>query len=166
MKKIFALLMLFSIAMATDNTQSYTTHKVTEGNFPETFYRFTNTFSGATDSATFTLPFLTATQNDTVLWQINVGTISGNGDSVDISVRYEVSTDNSNWYSYTLGTDSTSWVSTTTGTTYKMAAPILIGAPAYGGYYPYVRIRTFGNTGNQTGGAGVYTKIRVDVFPR
>ena len=161
---VFAL--LFTVvdnAGATKNTTTYDNARIqVNGKY---LWRATNTFAGATDTLVFTLPQTWISEKDTMLYQVNIATISGNGDSVDLSVRYEVSDDNSNWYAYTLGTDSTSWVSTSTGTTYTEKVPVLISWKSYGGFYPYARLLIYGNTGNQDGTAGVYTKVRVDVKP-
>jgi len=130
-------------------------------------YQFTHTFVAATDTINFVLPTLQPGSfigADTCLYYVNVYTQSVNGDSTAIDVRYLVSSDGSNWKSYTILTDSTSWASaataSTTGTGTYGLNTFVVSSSSHGGIQPYNRIRICGEASNLIG-----TKIKVDVIP-
>lgn len=107
------------------------------------------TFAAATDTAIFSFGNnVPGGKSDSV--QLTLRVSSSNGDSTDLSVRWESSWDNTDWEIFTVGTDSTSWVSTTTGTTF-LPITRFIPLATSGGLKAYNRLRIFGNPGNNVG---------------
>jgi hypothetical protein len=163
---ILGITLLSGVATGTEYTKSYSGAKVTLTNNYGYAYRFTHTFVAATDTIICTLPQppRLVDPEDSLLYMLNVGVSSANGDSTDIGVRFQVSSDNSSWTSITIGTDSTTWATTETGTSYKVTS-VLLGWSATSGTLgvanqPYHRLKIVGITGNN-----IATKLRVDLVP-
>jgi hypothetical protein len=149
---------------ATTRTQSYSSdNKVTVSGFGY-FYRFDDTFKAMGDTVKIILPPIKPTDlvgPDTTMFRVNVYT----SDTIYISVRYEVSSDNVNWKSYTIGTDSTTWAWGTAVAPTRTLNSFIISGPQYSGAQPYQRLKIFGfppTRGRVTGYTG---KLRVDVIP-
>jgi len=137
---------LVLIANATQYTLTATQLKV--GGVA--YMRYSHTFAATTDTIIIPFRWSANARGSNPVGQVVIGTVSANGDSVDISVRYQQSTDNTNWQSFTLGTDSTTWVSAvTTGYTITTSE---IDQTTHGGWFPYSRLYIIGNAGNLAGG--------------
>jgi hypothetical protein len=127
------------------------------------FVYFQHTFIAATD--TFYCPFTMEYGNsNNPAVTIGILTTKLATDSVcDISVRYQVSVDNANWQTFTLGTDSTTWA---TALAYGSYTPVFMpitatnGGNTSVGFFPYTRIKVFGNVGNSVAG----TRVRVYIL--
>lgn len=75
-----------------------------------------------------------------------------NGDSLSFNVRLQVSTDGTNWETFTIGTDSTSWYTALSGSNYKPTSGVVTQATQHG-WFPYNRWQVFGkSTYNIIGG--------------
>lgn len=149
--------------LGTSTNRTSTAGKV--NNF--TWIKFNSVeLAAATDSAYFILPSppdLESMIGDTA-WIVTISTQSANGDSVDLSVRWLTSYDNVSWESYTVGTDSTDWATTRQASSAEPWQPVSVTLSVHQvGLKPYNKIFVFGNTGNQTGGAGTGTKVKADV---
>lgn len=147
------MLVLVGTAYSTNRTTAYTRYNV-QG---YTWLRFQITTVAPTDTAIMPFSLGKATIADSVA-RLNIYTTSLNGDSVDISVRWQGSSDNVNWVTTPLGTDSTTWVSALTGANANLNT-FLLGPGSYGGHQPYNRVLIITNPGSNVGG-----KVKVDVI--
>lgn len=149
---------------ATTRTQSYSVDKkVTVAGFGF-FYRFDDRFTAMGDTVIINLPAIRPGQlmsPDTTMFRVNVYT----SDTIYISVRYQVSSDNVNWKSYTIGTDSTTWAWGSACAPTRTLNTFIVSGPQYDGAQPYHRLKIFGfppTGGRVTGYTG---RLRVDVIP-
>lgn len=114
--------------------------------------RFTYTWAAATDTVIIPVQvYRSGVKSVTTPNVLNIYTQSNitgtTSDSVSLCVRYEVSSDNVNWQSYTLGTDSTTWATRLKSTSYpetKKLTVVPLAVATYGGYQPYCRLKVFG----------------------
>jgi len=160
------LVMAFAPSPATAQTytQNYSSdNKVTISGFGY-LYRFSHTFATMNDTVIINLPPIspgTLVGADTTLFRVNVYT----SDTIYISVRYSVSSDNVNFKSFTIGTDSTTWAWGTACSPTRTLNTFIVSGPQYAGAQPYQRLKIFGfppTGGRHTGYTG---KLRVDVIP-
>ncbi len=179
MKKVISPLILLLVVSMLLFTQAEATKTTKSASFPNksgtllpsfpSWYAWSATgLAAATDSIQTAVFHLNQPTNpeDSTIAVLNVYTQSGNGDSVDISVRFQQSSDGTNFHSYTVGTDSTSWVSTltTANGTYQLTS-VIINATSFGGFQPYQRILIYGNTGNNDGTVTTtVTKVKFDLI--
>jgi hypothetical protein len=117
--------------------------------------RWSHTFAAVDDTVYCNIEWSKDIPGHAIVGALAIGRRSLNGDSVDLSVRYQVSDDGTNWETFTLGTDSTTWVtSVTSGFEVKN---VNIDHATHFGFHPYQRLMIWGNAGNLAG-----TVIRVD----
>lgn len=164
---VVAVAILFVGAVTTKTShQSYRNAGVKMDANGISFYRFSMTFSSTQDTLICDLPPVQprdVTGQDTTLFDVNLYT----SDTAYIAVRYQVSSDNLNWKTYTIGTDSTTWLATGTAsaTGGRTLNHFVISTPQYAGPQPYHRLFIYGP--NASGRVLGYTpKVRADVIPR
>jgi hypothetical protein len=151
-----ALVILPTQVFGTEYSAGYVRNTSVSGYPP--FLQFSHTFIAATDTVYMAFSGYNVTSHtDTITYELDFETGGYNGDSVDLSVRWEVSNDGTNWKSYTLGTDSTTWVSTTTAPL-TTVTPKFITIPTHGIPHPYQRVKIIGNAGNNI---GTFVKVAV-----
>lgn len=164
---LLAVLMLAfapTSAVAQTYTKTYGSGNRVEVSGFGYLYRFNQTFSTMNDTVNINLPKITPGDikgADTTLYRVNIFT----SDTIYISVRYQISSDNVNWQSYTIGTDSTTWAWGAAVAPVRTMNTFVISAPQYGGAQPYTRLKVFGyppTGGRHTGYTG---KLQVDLIP-
>lgn len=113
--------------------------------------RFTHSFVKYNDTATCNLVIGERVKNPMLPLVLYVYTARKATDStINIGLRYEVSSDGTNWNSTTLGTDSTTWTTTTVYTAgYKLSVvpiydPYAAVKSGVVGNHPYQRVRIVG----------------------
>ena len=120
--------------------------------------RYTGTFAASKD--TFYIPFTLSKKNAaTNLAVLNFYGQTVNGDSFSVCVRWQASSDNTTWASYTIGTDSTTWHTTATSPSWGLS-PSVVTVASNGGFQPYNRLMIFGKTGYNLAGG----KFRIDLL--
>jgi hypothetical protein len=123
----------------------FTVNGISGTNFQQSFVKYD-------DTLTCTLVIGEKVKNPAVPLVLYVYSARKATDStINIGIRYEVSSDGTNWSSVTLGTDSTTWTTTTVSTAgYKLTVvPIQDNYASAGkngiiGNHPYQRVRIIG----------------------
>ena len=150
---VIALLLVAGYMVAEATSYTKTTSSVTVNGIA--FQRFTHTMLTRTDTAYCNLIIGKRVTNPAFPLMLYVYTQNKVDSALSIGIRYQVSSDGSNWSTTTIGTDSTTWAPAagdTIGKTFKLslvkvqevyAADGLVHVQ---GNHPYQRIMVVGIT--------------------
>lgn len=127
--------------------------------------RFTPTFTGYTDTLVCNLIIGQRTTNPMIPAVLYVYTaLKATDSTINIGLRYDISSDGVNWNTTTLGTDSTTWTTATVYTSgYKLSVvpiydPYAAVKSGIVGNHPYQRIRIIGLSATN-----IKPKVKLDV---
>jgi hypothetical protein len=127
--------------------------------------RFTPTFIGYTDTLVCNLIVGGKATNPMLPAVLYVYTaLKATDSTINIGIRYDVSSDGTNWNATTIGTDSTTWATTTVYTAgYKLSVvpiydPYAAVKTGIVGNHPYQRIRIIGLSATN-----IKPKVKLDV---
>ena len=150
---VIALLLVAGYMVAEATSYTKTTSSVTVNGI--SFQRFTHTMISRTDTAYCNLVIGKRVTNPQFPLMVYVYTQNKVDSTLSIGIRYQVSSDGSNWSTTTIGTDSTTWAPAagdTIGKTFKLSLVKVTEIYAADGLvhvignHPYQRIMVVGIT--------------------
>lgn len=167
-KALSAILVIVLLAVGVTLVSEATTTTVARTYFSAngiSGMRFVPTFSGYTDTLVCNLVIGGKTTNPMVPAVLYVYTaLKATDSTINIGIRYDISSDGTNWNTSTIGTDSTTWTTATVYTSgYKLSVvpiydPYAAVKTGIVGNHPYQRLRIIGLSATN-----IKPKMKLDV---